>query len=128
MVGYLRMFYVGWLGIIDGALILQLYLAGYGVFAFSGLKPFDAHRVVGDLIGIAILIAVGLVFAARMPRRIIGINIGLFVLMIIQFLLAAASIQALAALHVVNAIFIIGAAGRLTWEASRFVWPGRAAA
>ncbi|HKW70825.1 MAG TPA: DUF6220 domain-containing protein [Candidatus Dormibacteraeota bacterium] len=128
MVRYLRMFYVGWLGIIDGALILQLYLAGWGVFAFAGLTPYDAHRGVGDLIGIAILVALGLAFAARMPWRITGINIGLLVLMIIQFILAVANTQALSALHIVNAVFIVGAAARLTWEAARFVWPARVAA
>ena len=127
MVRYLRMVYVGWFGLIDAALVVQLYLAGYGVFAFSGLEPFGAHRGLGDLIGILILVALGLSFAARMPWRITGINIGLVVLMVIQFTLAFASSQAIAALHVVNALLIIGAAARLTWEAARFVWPGRVA-
>lgn len=33
MVRNLRLFYVGWNGIIVGAIVLQFYLAGYGVFA-----------------------------------------------------------------------------------------------
>ena len=67
MVRYMRRIYQGWLALISAALVLQLYLAGYGAFAFKGLPPFDAHRGLGDLIGIAILIAVGLAFAARVP-------------------------------------------------------------
>ena len=121
----LRMFYVGWLGIIVGAIVLQLYLAGYGVFAFSGLNGFGPHFVVGDLIGIAILIAVGLAFAARMPRRITGINIGLVVLYVIQFLLAHTGIQALSALHIVNGVLIFAVTGFLARQSAVFVWPGR---
>ena len=128
MVRYLRMFYVAWLGLIIAAIVVQLYLAGYGVFAFAGLASYDAHRGLGDLIGIAILIAVGVAFAARVPWRITLLNVGLVVLMIIQFILAVANFQPLSALHVVNAVFIIGLAGRLTYEASRFVWPSRSAA
>ena len=63
----LRRIYAGWLTLITALIVLQLYLAGYGVFAFNGLKGFDAHLLVGDVIGIAILIGLGLAFAARVP-------------------------------------------------------------
>lgn len=102
------------------------YLAGYGVFAFRGLPPFDAHRGLGGLIGIAILIGVGLAFAARVPWRITGINIGLFVLMFIQATLAHAGIQAIAALHVVNGVLIFVVTLYLTWEIVRLPLPATA--
>jgi hypothetical protein len=125
MVRYMRMFYVGWLGIIVGATVLQFYLAGYGVFAFNGLKPFDAHLVVGDLIGLAILVGIGLAFAARLPWRLTGINVVLFVLMFVQATLAHTGIQAIGALHVVNGVLIFLGTLYLTWLAARVAFPER---
>ena len=124
MVRNLRMFYVGWIGIIIGATVLQFYLAGYGVFGFHGLNDFGAHFVVGDLIGIAILLGIGLAFAARMPWRITIINIVLFVLMFIQATLAHTGVQGVGALHVVNGVLIFLGTIYLTREATKVVWPG----
>ena len=124
MVRNLRMFYVGWNGIIVVAIVLQFYLAGYGVFGFNGLKDFGAHLVVGDLIGLAILLGVGLAFAARMPWRVTIINIVLFVLMFIQATLAHTGVQGVSALHVVNGVLILVGMINLTREAARVVWPG----
>jgi hypothetical protein len=124
MVRNFRMFYVGWLGIIVGAIVLQFYLAGYGVFGFNGLKDFQAHLVVGDLIGLAILLGIGLAFAARMPWRVTIINIVLFVLMFIQATLAHTGVQGVSALHVVNGVLIFGGTFYLVRETARVVWPG----
>lgn len=123
MVRNLRMFYVGWNGIIVGAIVLQFYLAGYGVFGFNGLKDFGAHLLVGDLIGLAILLGVGLAFAARMPWRVTIINIVLFVLMFVQATLAHTGVQGVSALHVVNGVLIFIGTLYLTREATKFVWP-----
>lgn len=119
----LRIFYVGWNGIIVGAIVLQFYLAGYGVFGFNGLKDFGAHLLVGDLIGLAILLGVGLAFAARMPWRVTIINIVLFVLMFVQATLAHTGVQGVSALHVVNGVLIFIGTLYLTREAAKFVWP-----
>jgi len=104
------------LWVVSGAIVLQFFLAGWGVFAWAGLPPFDAHRALGDLIGIAILLGIPLAFAARVPWRTTGINIGLFVLMFIQASLAYAPIRAIAALHVVNGVLIFGLTLLLTRE------------
>src|SRR2546425_4805278 len=106
MVRNLRMFYVGWIGIIVGATVLQFYLAGYGVFGFKGLNDFGAHFVVGDLIGIAILLGIGLSFAARMPWRVTITNIVLFFLMFVPATLAPTRIQGLSALHVGEGVLL----------------------
>jgi Family of unknown function (DUF6220) len=111
---YFRWIYFGWLALTVVAIVLQFYLAGYGVFAFNGLPPFDPHRAVGDLIGISSLIGIGLAFAARVPWRITGINALFFVLMVIQSGLAFAGVQAIAALHVVNGVLIFAVVGNLT--------------
>jgi hypothetical protein len=110
-------FYVGWFGIISAATVLQFYLAGYGAFGFSGLNGFTPHLVVGDLIGIAILIGIGLAFAARVPWRITGINGVLLVLMVIQAVLAHTGVQGISALHAVNGVLIFGLTIYLTREA-----------
>src|SRR2546427_12233958 len=124
MVRNFRIFYVGWLGIIVGAIVLQFYLAGYGVFGFNGLKDFQAHLVVGDLIGIAILLGIGLAFAARMPWRVTIINIVLFVLMFVQATLAHTGVQGVSALHVVNGVLVfLGTIYRVR-AAAKFLWPG----
>ncbi|TMF70228.1 MAG: hypothetical protein E6I06_13050 [Chloroflexi bacterium] len=124
MVRNFRMFYVAWFGIIVAATVLQFYLAGYGVFGFHGLNDFGPHFVVGDLIGIAILLGIGLAFAARMPWRVTIINIVLFVLMFIQATLAHTGVQGVGALHVVNGVLIFLGTIYLTREATKVVWPG----
>jgi hypothetical protein len=113
----MRWFYTGWCGLISAAIVLQLYLAGYGVFGFSGVSGFGAHLLLGDLIGLAILIGIGLSFAARVPRRLTLINIGLAVLFIVQFFLAWAGVQGISALHVVNGVLIFVVTLYLTREA-----------
>src|SRR5690349_4813822 len=102
----LRWIYVGWFVVITGAIVVQFYLAGYGVFGFHGLNDFGPHFVVGDLIGIAMLIGIGLAFAARVPWRLTIMNAGLVVLMIIQVVLAHTGIQVVSALHAVNGVVI----------------------
>jgi Family of unknown function (DUF6220) len=117
MIRYMRWFYVGWLGLISAAIVLQLYLAGYGVFAFSGVSGFGAHLFVGFLIGVAILVGMVLAFAARVPWRITLINGVLSVLMIIQAVLARHGGQGISALHVVNGVLIFALTLYLTREA-----------
>src|SRR2546425_11383599 len=97
-----RRIYAGWLSLVALLIVLQLYLAGYGVFAFNGLKAFDAHLVLGDVIGVAILIGLGLAFAARVPRRLLMFNGALVILMIIQFNLAHTGVRVISSLHIAN--------------------------
>ena len=113
----LQRIYAGWLSLVAVLIVLQLYLAGYGVFAFNGLKSYDAHLLLGDVIGVAILISLGLAFAARAPRRLLMFNGGLVVLMIIQFVLAHTGVQVISALHIVNGVVIMGVTGFMTGQA-----------
>jgi hypothetical protein len=96
------------------AIVLQFYLAGYGVFGFNGLNSFGAHFLVGDLIGLASIVGIGLSFAAREPWRTTGLNGLFFVLMVIQAILAHTGVQVISALHVVNGVIIFGLVGYLT--------------
>ena len=114
---YMRWIYAGWFATIAVAIVVQFYLAGYAVFGFHGLNDFGPHLVVGDLIGIAILLGIGLAFAARVPWRLTIINIALFVLMFVQAVLAHTGVQVISALHVVNGILILGGTVNLAREA-----------
>ena len=141
MVRYMRRIYLGWFVLISAAIVLQFYLAGYGVFAFKGLPaldantgaifwnfqtPFDAHRTLGGVIHLAVLIGVGLAFAARVPWRLTGANLGQFVLVSMQYGLARAGMQSVAALPVVNGVLIFVVTLYLTWAIARL--PSRATA
>ena len=128
MTRYMRWVYAGWFVLISAAIVLQFYLAGYGVFGFNGLNGFGAHLVVGDLIGIAILLGIGLAFAARVRWRLTGINGGLLVLMAIQAALAYAGVQGISALHVVNGVLIFVVTLYLTRELVKLALTERAAA
>ena len=112
MTRYLRWIYFGWFALISAAIVVQLYLAGYGVFGGG----FGAHLINGYLIGIAILVGIGWAFAARVPWRLTGINGGLLVLMAIQSVLAHTGVAGISALHVVNGVLILGGTLYLTWE------------
>ena len=114
MVRNLRWAYAGFFWVITIAIVLQFFLAGWGVFAFDGLKEFEPHLIVGGLIGIGILLGVPFAFAARVPWKTTGFNAGLFVLMFLQATLAHVPVRGIAALHVVNGLLILGLSGYLT--------------
>lgn len=117
---YFRWIYFWWLVLTVAAIVLQFYLAGYGVFAFNGLNGFGPHFVVGDLIGLSSIVGIGLAFAAREPWRTTGLNGLFFVLMVLQAILAHTGIQAISALHIVNGLVIFGLVAYLTRQAYAF--------
>lgn len=104
---------LGWIVLLGAA--LQFFLAGLAVFR---AKPhgsdklfessaFDVHRVVGDAL---ILVSFAVLVLAIVNREQVRIAGALFVLMLVQFGLAAAgdSIAALGALHPVNGLLVLG--------------------
>lgn len=107
-----------WLVVL--AIPVQFYLAGQGAFAFhdaaaSGREDvWAAHAAVGSLIGIAALLALLVAAAAKLPRRLLGITGLLFVLIVVQVVLAGfgddASTRWIADLHPVNALVLAGVA------------------
>ena len=84
--------------------------------AFKDADTFASlHRLNGDLAGLTILILVGLSFGSRYPWRTTLLTGLLFVLLVLQFVLAAlGSTPVLAGLHGVNALVMVGLAGYLT--------------
>lgn len=95
---------------------VQFYLAGYGAFSFShGTtqthdSDWNAHIVFGSLIGLIVILVLISGLLSRLPRQLTGMTVGLFVLMLVQVILAGVgdSAPVLAALHPVNALLITG--------------------
>jgi hypothetical protein len=87
----------------------DVYAAFKNADSFAGL-----HAVNGYLIGINILILLLLSFGSRYGRRTIIMTGVLFVLLLIQIVLARTPAPALAGLHGVNALILVGLGGYLT--------------
>ena len=104
---------LGWIVLLGAT--LQFFLAGLAVFRakpHNGDKlfkssAFDVHRVLGDAL---ILVAFALLVLAIVNREQVRLAVVLFVLMILQYILAGAggSVAALGALHPVNGVAILG--------------------
>lgn len=106
---------LGWIMVIGAA--LQFFLAGLAVFhgkVGPGDKlfksgSFDVHKGVGDAL---VLVAFAILVLAIVNREQLRLCAVLFVLMVIQFILAGVgeSVPALGALHPVNGVAIIALA------------------
>jgi hypothetical protein len=102
---------------------IQFYLAGHGAMegahaADKGIAvmktAWDPHAGFGTLMLLVSLVIVLVALAARPGSRLLGMTAGLFVFMVIQFLLPnlndSASTRWIAALHGVNALVVTGLA------------------
>jgi len=121
--------------------VLQLYLIAAVIFTithandnahdiYAAFQEADSgflgvHRANGDLAALLVIILLVLSFAARLPRRTIGLTALLFVLMLVQALIPALP-TVVSALHGVNALLLIALTGYLT--GTNWAFPRRAAA
>jgi len=87
----------------------DVYAAFKSADSFAGL-----HAINGYLIGINLLIMLGLSFAARFPWRTTILTGVLFLLLVVQSVLAHTGVPAISALHGVNALIMVGLGGYLT--------------
>ncbi|HEY3606478.1 MAG TPA: DUF6220 domain-containing protein [Pseudonocardiaceae bacterium] len=96
------------------AVIVQIYLAGSGIFAATGpvnkATSLDPHRTLGNILAVLALLLLIAVIVARPSRRVVVIVIVMFVLTGIEGLLAMAGDGApyVGALHPVVAVVIMG--------------------
>ena len=100
------------------AAVFTIFQAGdaandvYSAFE-SADKWAGLHRANGDLMALTILVMVGCSFAARYPWRTTILTGIVFVLLVIQSLLAYTGSPILSGLHGVNALIMIGLSGYL---------------
>jgi hypothetical membrane protein len=97
--------YVALAWLFLAAVITQFFLAGLGVF---GAKTFEPHKDFAGVFHLLALLLVLLAIFVRRNRADIILTVVLFVIVTIQFSLPEARDDApgVAALHVVNALFI----------------------
>jgi hypothetical protein len=105
---------VAW--IFVAALVLQVWLAGRGVF--ESPTVFETHSEVGYTLGIFPIVLLVLGLLGGLGRRAAVLAVGILVLIALQsvFVLMRESSPALAALHPVNGFLILLAAILLAWE------------
>ncbi len=122
-----------WLAVlILAAIVLQFFLAGYGVFGgrtsdtssgkFPEVSTLDAHRALGDLIILLALILVLVALAAGKRGSAMGEPGGLLILTLLQSVLAHLGTDTGAlfgGLHVLNALAILAVAGRIVATSRR---------
>jgi hypothetical protein len=97
--------WLAWLTLF--VLLLQVYLAGSGVF---GATSFQPHRMVGYLISLLVVLLLLMAIAARSSRRVLGLSALLVALAVVQIALVYLRTSAafLSALHAVNALALMG--------------------
>jgi hypothetical membrane protein len=102
-VGEISYVVLAWLFL--AAVITQFFLAGLGVF---GAKTFEPHKDFAGVFHLLALLLVLLAIFVRRNRADIILTVALFVIVTVQFSLPEARDDApgVAALHVVNALFI----------------------
>jgi Family of unknown function (DUF6220) len=93
----------------------DVYTAFKNADTFGGL-----HAINGYLVGLVILIMLGLSFAARHPRRTTMLTGVLFVLLLLQIVLARVAIPAVSGLHGLNALILVGLGGYLVGSSWAF--------
>jgi hypothetical protein len=126
------------------AIVVQFFLAGLGVFGgrssdlpsdshkTAEVSTLDPHRFLGTLIILLALLLLLAAAGARLPRRDVGLAGGLFLLTILQLILAGLGTDVGAvfgALHVLNALLILGLSTHIFMRARAYaVSPAAAAA
>ena len=102
----LRLAFVGVAWLFAACVVIQVFLAGLGVFA--GASNFTLHRDFGYAFGWLTLVMLVLALAGRLGRRWIGLSALLLSLFALQsvFIAFREGLPAAAALHPVNALAI----------------------
>lgn len=100
--------------------IVQVYLAGLGVFADPG--SFLTHRDFGYIFGLLTLVLIVLALLGRLPRLFLGTSVLLLVLFALQsvFVVMREDWPTVAALHPVNGFAIAGMGVGLAWMSRRY--------
>ena len=102
-----RIAYLVVLWLFVACLVVQVFLAGMGVFA--GVESFATHREFARLFGWLTLILLALALIGRLGRRWIWMSLLIFGLFVLQSVFVALrdSAPAVAALHPVNGFLIL---------------------
>lgn len=112
---------VAWL--LVGSIVVQVWLAGVAIPQLGGKGDFSNHRNLGYLIGVVALALVLTALPTDLGRRRILQSLGILGLYIVQSSLPYIGVNAIEALHPVNAVVMFVVA--LVY--ARAVWRDRTA-
>ncbi len=109
-------------GLFTLCVIIQVFLAGLGVFSDGG--AFETHRQFGYLFGMLTLALLILALIGREPRRVIGLSALLLALFALQsvFVALRPTAPTVASLHPLNGFLILFVAitlSRAAWAVRR---------
>ena len=104
--------------IFAALLVVQVFLAGLGVFGAGG---FGMHRDFGYLLSLFILLELLLAVVGRAGKAIIGLVFITLVQIILQSVFVAVRVEqpAIAALHPVNGVLMLFLTTVISWRAWR---------
>jgi hypothetical protein len=108
------------------ACVVQIFLAGRGVFGIRGAaklddqSSLDPHRVLGEIIGIAAIVCFLAALVVWRNRRLIGETLALAVMAeVLQHAFALPKHPWVAGLHALDGVAILGLAAMLALRAWR---------
>lgn len=104
MQSVIRQVHVGVAWLLVGAIVVQVWLAGMAIPQLGGNGSFENHRTVGYLIGLVTLVLLITALPSGLGRRRILQSLGIFGLYIVQSSLPYMGLNAIEALHPVNAV------------------------
>jgi hypothetical protein len=121
-----QVFMWGWLLFLVAGLV-QIFLAGMGVFNLKGQKLSDAssldpHRALGFALGLLSLVLLIVALVARVDAKTVGVTFVVVVLAtVMQSVLASAGENTafFGGLHAIDGLLILGLGGFLFGEARR---------
>jgi Family of unknown function (DUF6220) len=125
-----RLAYRGLAGLFVAGAVLQFFLAGLGVFGTGA--AFEVHATVGAILAFASIVLLALAgvltLSGSLARRSAELAALLVVLMVVQYSLVelfSEAVPALAALHPVNSLLVLGVAMSLALERRLALSAGR---
>ncbi len=133
MTGAVRAIYKYWAAILLVALVVQIFLAGFGAFDLVGAAEeggateedvtdaFDPHGALGFFLWLGMILLFLLSLGARLGRNRVLLSLALPILGFLQILLAGIGEESavVGGLHPVNALVLLGLTGYLVWGAFR---------
>jgi hypothetical protein len=130
MTTWSRWVHVGAAWLFVAGVLVQGYLAGQALTQLGGNGDFEAHRSIGfTIMGILALVVLLAALVGRLPRTHVGLSVLLLILYVVQTSLPgmAGSSPAVAALHPVNAMVLLGLAVAIGFRARRIAQGDRVA-
>ena len=130
MTTWARWIHVGAAWLFGVGVLIQGYLAGAALTQLGGNGDFASHREFGyTVMGLLVLVVLIAALVGRMPRRHVGMTVLLVVLYVVQTVLPnfRGDSPALAALHPVNAMILLGLSVGVGFRARRITMTDRPA-